>query len=79
MFRERRVGAAWFVVYSHDVARIGIVKAELATDPYAGDLKLAYANLLLNAGDKDDYNAEMTQLQELTPQVKYQIITITPR
>lgn len=77
-FRERRLAGAWFVINTGDLKDIPLVEAAVATDPYAPDMKLGLMRLLLNAGRKDEYNAVLTQLQKLTPKLRYKVVTIKP-
>jgi hypothetical protein len=61
-----------------DMKDLPVAERAMATDPYAPDLKLGVLRLLLNAGRKDEYNAVLTQLEKLTPKLRYQVVTLKP-
>lgn len=77
-FRERRLSGAWWSINALNESRIDYVEHYAATDPYAPDLKLGLARLLLNADRKDEYNATIAQLEKLTPTLRYQVVRLTP-
>jgi len=78
IMRDRRMGPLWSFTAAGDVSKIAAVERIAATDPHAADVKLALAKLLLKAGRKEDYNAVMTQLEKLTPKIRYQLVQLVP-
>ena len=71
LVRSHRSGFAYSVIQNMEVGGIPAVRKAIRADPNATDLWFGLLRLELHARDEQGYNAAMSRLKELTPDLRY--------